>query len=88
MRLYYGTVVKVSGAKLFVKIPDLGGSNQFGPLPAVIQWYKDKYQVDTDPGGGAMVDTERQTYYKKGDRVLVGQVGRIKEDLVVIGPVG
>lgn len=26
--------------------------------------------------------------YEAGDRVLVGQVGRIKEDLIVIGKVG
>lgn len=87
MMLYYGTIVKVSGNKVYVTIPALGGKSQFGPLSTVIHWYMDKYQVDTDPGGGAMVDTERQTFYKKGDRVVVGQIGRVKEDLVVLGPV-
>jgi len=85
--LYYGTVVKVSGDKVYATIPALGGNLQFGPLPVLASWYMDKYQVDTDPGGGEMVDTERQTYYKKGDRVVIGQIGKVKEDLVVLGAV-
>lgn len=85
--IYLGNVVKVSGNKLFVTIPVLGGKSQFGPLPAVIHWYSDEYQTDTDPGGGGMVEVEKLTYYKKGDRVVIGQIGKIKEDLVVLGKV-
>lgn len=86
--MYYATVVKVDGNKVYVTIPAVGGSSQFGPLNTLAHWYEDSYQTDTDPGGGAMVNTEKQTYYKKGDRVVVGQIGRIKEDFVVLGPVG
>lgn len=85
--IYLGNVVKVSGNKLFVTIPVLGGKSQFGPLPAVIHWYSDEYQTDTDLGGGGMVEVEKLTYYKKGDRVVIGQIGKIKEDLVVLGKV-
>lgn len=75
--------MKVSGSKLFVKVPDLGGSFQFGPIPAVHHWYE--YQQDTDPGGGPMIETN--TYYKKGDSVIVAQIGKIKENIVVLGKV-
>jgi hypothetical protein len=81
--IYEGTVVRVAGARLFVKVPDLGGGFQFGPVPAVSLWYE--YQADTDPGGGAMV--EASTYYKKGDKVIVAQVGSVKENIVVLGRV-
>ena len=81
--IYRGTVVKVSGSRLFVKVPDLGGKFQFGPVPAVSHWYE--YQSDTDPGSGAMV--EASTYYKKGDTVIVAQIGKIKENIVVLGKV-
>lgn len=86
--MYLGIVVRVDGNDLYVKVPDIGGKYQFGPLRGVISWYEDSYQTDTDPGGGAMVDVEKTTYYKKGDTVLVGQLGRVKEDLIVIGKVG
>lgn len=80
-----GTVTRVDGTLLYVKVPDLGG--EFGPMPALVQWYEDEWQTDTDPGGGGQVTVEKETYYKKGDRVVVGQLGAIKEDLVCLGRV-
>ena len=89
MKLYMGKVSKVAGSKLHVVVPELGGSNyEFGPLPAVSERYKDKYQVDTDPGGGAIIDNVRYTYYEPGDAVVVGQLGVVKEELVVLGRIG
>ena len=85
--IYRGTVVKVSGSRLFVKVPDLGGKFQFGPVPAVHHWYEDEWQADTDPGGGGQVKVEKNTYYKKGDSVIVAQIGKIKENIVVLGKV-
>lgn len=35
-----------------------------------------------------MVELEKETYYDKGDRVVVAQIGEVKEDLVVIGRIG
>ncbi len=77
--LYYGTVTKVSGDKLYVQIPALGGDEQFGPLSSVIL----RYGVNAPMLGDSVY-----TYYTKGDRVVVGQIGRVKEDLVVLGRVG
>lgn len=74
--LYYGRVVRVTGDKVYVTIPALGGDEQFGPLSSVILRYLDQ---DGD---------EQDTIYEIGDRVVVGQIGRVKEDLVVLGRVG
>ena len=77
--LHYGTVTKVDGDKLYVQVPALGGDEQFGPLSSVILRY----------GLDAPIYGENEfTYYRKGDRVVVGQIGRVKEDLVVLGRVG
>ena len=76
MRLYYGNVTRVTGTWLHVTVEDLGGDADFDPLPAVIS-------LCPDEG-----DVMRETVYEKGDRVVVGQVGRIKEDLVVLGRIG
>lgn len=86
--MYLGIVVRVDGSELYIRVPEIGGQFQFGPLQAVSFWYKDKYQTDTSLGNGAFVETDRETFYKKGDTVLVGQLGHIKEDLVVIGRIG
>ena len=75
--IHFGTVVRVEGDKLYVQVPALGGNDQFGPLTSVILRYIDS--------GSEQI---RDTYYEKGDRVIVGQVGRVKEDLVVLGRVG
>ena len=74
--LYYGTVTRVDGDKVYVRIPALGGKEQFGPLSSVILRY-----INAD-------NEEADTTYDKGDRVVVGQIGRVKEDLVVLGRVG
>lgn len=74
--LYFGHVTRVVGDVVYLEIPALGGDGQFGPVSAVILRYKDA------------ADEEQDTYYEKGDRVVVGQVGRVKEDLVVLGRVG
>lgn len=70
--LHFGTVTRVDGDKVYVTIPALGGDEQFGPLSSVILRY----------------GTDEYTYYQKGDRVVVGQIGRVKENLVVLGRVG
>lgn len=74
--IYYGTVTRVHNNHLYVKIPALGGNAKFGPLNAVILLYRDA------------VNDVQETEYEKGDRVVVGQVGHIKEELVVLGRVG
>ena len=33
--IYYGTVTRVAGAKLWVKVPQLGGTKEFGPLKCI-----------------------------------------------------
>lgn len=73
--LYIGTVTRVDGDKVYATVPALGGDDQFGPLSSVILRYVD-------------AGTTRYTSYQKGDRVIVGQIGRIKEDLVVLGRIG
>ncbi len=74
--IHLGTVTRVDGDKLYVRVPALGGNRQFGPLSSVILRY----------GQGAPIYGESEyTYYKKGDRVVVGQIGLIKENLVVLG---
>ena len=72
--LYEGRVTRVAGNKLYVTISDRGTSKDvFGPLDVVAPTVTI-----------SMVDYVANTFVK-GDRVIVGQIGRVKEDLVVIG---
>jgi hypothetical protein len=77
--IHLGTVTRVDGSRLYVKVPALGGDRQFGPLSSVVLRYGE---------GAPILGDSEYTYYKKGDRVVVGQVGRIKEELVVLGRIG
>lgn len=73
--IYYAVVTKVAGPKLYVRVPALGGDARFGPLNSVILLYKED-------------SVDQETFYEKGDTVIVAQVGRVKEDLVVLGRIG
>lgn len=77
--IHLGTVTRVDGTRLYVKVPSLGGDRQFGPLSSVILRYGENAPVLGD---------SPYTYYQKGDRVVVGQVGNVKENLVVLGRIG
>ena len=95
--LYYGTVTRVAGTKIWVKVPELGKSKEFGPLKC-IQAKQPTINNNTAPtatnSGGSPAHTHgitahnhtvTNTHYNKGDTVVVGQVGAITESLVVLG---
>lgn len=99
--IYYGTVTRVAGAKLYVKVPDLGGTQkEFGPINS-IQAKQPTIVNNTSPAStGAAAGppgtshthsiafhnhTVTNTHYNKGDKVVVAQVGAIPESLVVLG---
>jgi hypothetical protein len=87
--IYLGKVVLIQGNKLFVTINDLGGSkNQFGPLPYVANG------IEIGPLTTEVADSHTHTidqfdiaadYFQKGDRVVVAQIGSVKDELVVLG---
>jgi hypothetical protein len=96
--LYFGRVTRrnLNDYKLHVKIQELGGSHEFGPLPVASP-------AAYLPSGGTnsayvghhgyhyhLIDYNGTTYlfpYAIGDLVIVGQIGNIKEDLIVLGRV-
>jgi hypothetical protein len=92
--IYLGKVVRVQGTKLYVTINELGGTkNQLGPLSCIVPSIK-KLGLETEEISGHthkfpdVITPPAKlvlNYYNKGDRVVVGQIGKIKEDLVVLG---
>lgn len=96
--IYYGTVTRVAGAKLYVKVPDLGGTQkEFGPINS-IQAKQPTIVNNTTPTATGSAGTPAHTHsiafhnhtvtnthYNKGDKVVVAQVGAIPESLVVLG---
>lgn len=89
--IYIGRVKSVVGKKLIVTIPSLGGSSgAIGPLEAVAPVVEKLTGLTSTTEGHShslpKVDLVAG-YYKKGDRVVVAQVGVIKENLVVVGKI-
>lgn len=95
--LHIGTVTRISGNKIYVTIPDLGGKEEFGALQMVVP--KDPTIVVNTAGlvtgsGGSPAHTHTisshnhtviNDYYVKGDRVVVAKIGAISNNFVVIG---
>lgn len=87
--IYQGKVVRVQGTKLFVTISDLGGSkSEIGPLSYLANG------IEIGPITTQTASSHTHTinkfeiaadYFQKGDRVLVAQIGSVKENLVVLG---
>ena len=96
--IYRGTVTRVSGTKLYVKVPQLGGTKEFGPIdcirakqPTIVN---NTAPSSTGSASGPEAHTHSiafhnhtvtNTHYNKGDKVIVAQLGAIPENLVVLG---
>lgn len=74
--LYYGTVIKIEGNHLHVKLPSVGGDYRIGPLPSVILQIVGPENIVLE------------TSYNVGDKVVVGQVAHMKDEFVVLGRIG
>jgi hypothetical protein len=87
--IYLGKVVRVQNNKLFVTITGLGGTrSQFGPLSYVANGIEIG-PITTQTASGHTHTINKfdiaADYFQKGDRVIVAQIGKVKEDLVVLG---
>ena len=98
--IYRGTVTRVAGTKLYVKVPELGGTKEFGPIDC-IQAKQPTIVNNTAPSSTGSAagapgtshthsiafhnHTVTNTHYNKGDKVIVAQLGAIPENLVVLG---
>ena len=96
--IYRGTVTRVSGTKLHVTVPELGGTNEFGPIDC-IQAKQPTIVNNTAPASTGSASspeahthsiafhnhTVTNTHYNKGDKVIVAQLGSIPESLIVLG---
>jgi hypothetical protein len=91
--IYIGKVTRVQGTKVHVTIEELGGDAPFGPLNVVVPAPADTSLTTATANGpdphthGLTLAGDVSDYYSKGDRVVVAQIGAIKEDLIVIGKV-
>jgi hypothetical protein len=87
--IYLGKVVRTQGSKLFVTITGLGGTkSQFGPLSFIANGIEIG-PLTTQTADGHTHSINKfdiaADYFQKGDRVVVAQIGFVKEDLVVLG---
>lgn len=84
--IYLGTVARVKGKKVFAKIPALGGG-PFGPLNVLANGIElDAVQTSTASGHSHTITTELvANFYQKGDRIVIAQIGNVREDLIVLG---
>lgn len=96
--LYIGTVTRVVGNKIYVIVPDIAQNLEIGALqmvtphdPAIVV---NTVGLITDSGTFTTAHTHNvashthtvtNPYYSKGDRVVVGQYGTIKDQLIVMG---
>lgn len=80
--IYKGTVVRVAGNQVWVRIPRIARDHDFGPLETV-RMPRPVGTLDTGPGGTPMSEIPLA-----GDRVLVSYVNggtAHHDELVVIG---
>lgn len=80
--LYKGTVTRVDGTRLWVRIPRIASGHDFGPLETV-RMPRPIGTLDTDPGGAPMSEIPLV-----GDRVLVSYVNggtAHHDELIVVG---
>lgn len=84
--IYLGKVTRVSGKKVFASVPALGGG-PFGPLNVIANGIKlNALQTSIASSHSHTITSEIiANNYKKGDRIVVAQVGNVKEDLIVLG---
>lgn len=87
--IYLGKVARINGNKLFVTINELGGSkSQFGPLPFIANTTEiGPLSTQTAEAHTHTINkvTVAANFFEKGDRVVVAQIGAVKEELVVLG---
>ena len=98
--IHRGEITRVDGTKVYVKVPELGGSKEFGPIdcirakqPTIVN---NTAPSSTGSAAGAPGTahthsiafhnhTVTNTHYDKGDKVIVAQIGVVPENLVVLG---
>lgn len=95
--IYLGVVTRVSGNKIYVTIPELGGKEEFGALQMIAPTDPtvdaNTVALATDSGGStphthtipSHIHTVANVFYAKDDNVVVAQLGLIKDNLLVLG---
>lgn len=92
--IYLGKVTRVTEKRLYVKITDLGGKYEFGPLPFIANVTKlgpveesVPYETETESGHKHTIEKidVPSKVFEKGDNVVVAQIGLVKDQLVVLG---
>ena len=96
--IHRGEITRVDGTKVYVKVPELGGSKEFGPIDC-IRAKQPTIVNNTAPNNTSAASagtahthpltlhnhTVTNTHYDKGDKVIVAQIGVVPENLVVLG---